>query len=683
MTLKKLWRMTAASLALTAMMGPVAASAAEKPLVEIGPKSSDTVGQYVHDDATVLTNAQKIALLQKKVKYVFVLFQENRSFDHYFGTFPGVNGLFSQPAAQTPGFYQKIVSPTGVVNTISPFKIPQSVKNTTSNTTITLYPEDTDSVDHSHTGIDISMDFNANYIAANDRYALNEEKLTTNGNGQIVSQATGSTTFANPTLTQEQKGELVMGHLDCDTIPFLWQYADRFTMFDNFRATVTGPSTPNAIAMIAGQTGVTQWALHPGESSANIGDTTLANSGGEPVTADFGPFPGSNLDLSPVKPPYNAGDENPAKPALNQTYASLPLSFMGKQINKTIKFDQNPALDLLDVQSDIATIASTDKAVNWRWYQQGYDHEPTDGSGPASHVNYIVHHEGPQYFGYIADNTEEQANLRGLGDFFTDMSNQNFPKTGGVFYVRGGYGNNDGLTPRAPSPTVKANFTGNDDHPAYSDAQISEALLADEVNAIANSPYWKDSAIIITYDETDGLYDHVQPDIRQLDPSGAPLAGGPRIPAIVISPYAVAHGIVHEESEHGSVIKFINELFKLTPLADLPDEQNAKALGQTETGQSNLEPSDGSDNALGDLTAAFDNDRLAGKAPVLPASYAIIPTADVQSLPHYGGQGCYVLNIVPTDYQNGVLIDPAPADFNPRPSTNPGTPETDATWPTN
>jgi hypothetical protein len=46
----------------------------------------------------------------------------------------------------------------------------------------------------------------------------------------------------------------------------------------------------------------------------------------------------------------------------------------------------------------------------------------------------------------------------------------------------------------------------------------------------------------------------------------------------------------------------------------------------------------------------------------------------VHSLPHYGGQGCYTLNIVPTDYVNGTLLDPAPADFNPRPSATPGIP---------
>ena len=51
----------------------------------------------------------------------------------------------------------------------------------------------------------------------------------------------------------------------------------------------------------------------------------------------------------------------------------------------------------------------------------------------------------------------------------------------------------------------------------------------------------------------------------------------------------------------------------------------------------------------------------------------------VTSLPHYGGNGCSTLNIVPTDYIGGKLIDPPPADFNPRPGTTPGTP-TSGTW---
>ena len=51
----------------------------------------------------------------------------------------------------------------------------------------------------------------------------------------------------------------------------------------------------------------------------------------------------------------------------------------------------------------------------------------------------------------------------------------------------------------------------------------------------------------------------------------------------------------------------------------------------------------------------------------------------MHTLPHYGGNGCTALNVIPTDYATGKLIDPAPADFNPRPSVTPGIP-TSATW---
>ena len=147
----------------------------------------------------------------------------------------------------------------------------------------------------------------------------------------------------------------------------------------------------------------------------------IASSGGEPIVADPGPFPGSNLDQSPIKPPYNAADSSPATPALNQTYASLPLSFMGNQIEQTIQTDQNPALDLADVQHDIQTIAGGLGPVNWGWYQEGYDTEPASAAGSAPHSSYIVHHNGPQYFGYVGDNPQVASQLHGLGDFFSDV----------------------------------------------------------------------------------------------------------------------------------------------------------------------------------------------------------------------------------------------------------------------
>jgi phospholipase C len=679
MTCQNWWKSSCSIAGVIAMLQPIVATAAITDNVTVQPRSSALVARFASNPASepMLTHAQKLALLQQHVKYVFVLFQENRSFDYHFGTFPGARGYFTQPASQTPGLVQPIVNTDGTTGTATTFLIPQTVKDVNGNT-VQIYPADTISVDHSHNGINNSLD-PVNGVYHNDRYALNEEGLTTL-NGQIVSTSTMMPPTTDPSLVQKQKAEIVLAHDDCDTIPFMWQLADRFTLFDNFYQTVIGPSTPNAIALISGQSGVTQWALHPSVGSNNTGSPVVQESGGEPVTADPGPFPGSNLDQAPIKPPYNAGDENPNTPALVQTYASLPLSFMQNQIGQIVQSDENPALDLPDVKADIQTIAGEGNApVNWGWYQEGYDHEPTDGANKASHVNYVVHHNGPQYFGYVGDNPTQLTKLHGLQDFYQDIRAGNLPSTGGVFYVRGGYGNNDGLMPVDPNPAVKAAFSGNDDHPSYSDTQISESLVADEVNAIANSPYWSQSAIIITYDETDGDYDQAQPKMRELDPEGNPLSPGPRIPAIVISPYSQAHVVSHEYGEHSSVIKFINELFNLTPLAALPDEVKGRALGKSEFNQDNLGPADGN-NAVGDLFSAFDNARLSGTMAPLTAAYAKIPPAAINILPHYGAAGgCYTLNIVPTDYVGGTLIDPAPSDFNPRPTLTPGIP-TSGTW---
>ena len=631
----------------------------------------------------------KQAVLRSKIKHVFIIFQENRSFDHYFGTFPGAAGPFSQPASQVLGFKQPIVNTDGTVGSVSPFVIPQTVK-AVNGATVPLYPADTGSIDHSETGIDNSMDVNAaTLMAANDRYALDEEGLTTNAAGQIVSTSTGLPATTPPTLAQKQMGELAVSHLDCNTIPFLWQYASAFTLFDDFHQTVIGPSTPNAIAMIAGQSGLTQWALHPGQSTGAGGKTSfglpLSNSG-VPVVADPAPFAGSNFDPAAVQPPQNVNDESPASPAITQTYASLPLSFMGNKIKQVLSADQNPTLDLADIQDDIRTIAGENlPPTNWAWYQLGYDLEPldpTNNTGGNPHYDYITHHNGPQYFGYLGDNTTVQKkHLFGQAKFYTDLAGGTLPNKG-VFYIRGGYDNIDGLKPVDPNPALAGVFPGNDDHPGYSDAQISEASVADTVNAIAASPYWKDSAIVITYDETDGLYDDHQVNIRTKDPEGNYIEAGPRIPAIVISPFSRAHVVIHQYSEHSSVIKFIDELFGLLPLADLPDEVAGRILGQSETGQSTLTPADDVIANIGDLFPAFSDARLLGLAAPLPASVAEIPAAAVHTLPHYNGAGCQALGITPVDYPNGLdaaPIDPPPADFNPRPSSNPGIP-TSGTW---
>src|SRR5208337_766927 len=95
----------------------------------------------------VLSQEELVSLIQQNIKYVFVIYQENRSFDSYFGTFPGANGLYSQPASQTAGFVQTLVNTDGSTGTISPFRIGPNE-----------YAADTDDIDHSHTRTVAKMD---------------------------------------------------------------------------------------------------------------------------------------------------------------------------------------------------------------------------------------------------------------------------------------------------------------------------------------------------------------------------------------------------------------------------------------------------------------------------------------------------------------------------------------------
>ena len=76
------------------------------------------------------------------------------------------------------------------------------------------------------------------------------------------------------------------------------------------------------------------------------------------------------------------------------------------------------------------------------------------------------------------------------------------------------------------------------------------------------------------------------------------------------------------------------------------------------------------------MFSAFDNNRLSGAAPVLPANYAQIEETLVNTFPQGGNNGCQLLHITPTDTG---LPNPVPADFNPRPSSTPGIP-TSGTW---
>ncbi|HYL26534.1 MAG TPA: alkaline phosphatase family protein, partial [Candidatus Nitrosotalea sp.] len=94
------------------------------------------------------------------------------------------------------------------------------------------------------------------------------------------------------------------------------------------------------------------------------------------------------------------------------------------------------------------------------------------------------------------------------------------------------------------------------DHPQSNDGS-GPSWVAAIVNAIGESPYWKDTAIFVTWDDWGGWYDHVPP--RLLNSYELSF----RVPLIVISPYAKTHYISHVQHEYGSMLKFAEETFGL------------------------------------------------------------------------------------------------------------------------
>ena len=378
--------------------------------------------------APVLASSEQIlALARQKVRYVFVIYQENRSFDSYFGTFPGADGFYSGLPREIPGFTQPLVNTDGTTTQISPFRIGPD-----------QYAADTDDVDHSHTRTIAKMDI-VDGVPRMDRFALTEE---------LKYSASG-----NPSLQAKQFGELTMAYEDCETVPFLWQYAKRFALYDHIFESISGPSTPGNLVIIAGQSGITQWLQHPEE-----GFTADGNTGpGVPVVNDADPLWGSPSDHSANKMPVNPKDYPGYETQYNLTFAGLPLTLAGRSIASVASADTDPAADLRDVHDDIAMLGHSGLAasVPWGWYEEGYTTEPSDDSaGPTDamgrHASYITHHNGPQYFGYVANNSHMRARLHGLNDFFAALQKQALPRGGGVFYVKGGYRNIMGIAPDEP-----------------------------------------------------------------------------------------------------------------------------------------------------------------------------------------------------------------------------------------
>ncbi len=321
---------------------------------------------------------------------------------------------------------------------------------------------------------------------------------------------------------------LVMGYYDGNTVTALWNYAQHFAMSDNFFSTTFGPSTLGHLNLISGQTN------------------------GAVVTRDAGT---ANNALT------QGSVTNDILPAFEDCVASTA---------NTIAMSSLNVGDLLNK-----------KGVTWGWFQGGFapSSRNPDGTavcatqhtqfdGTASAADYIANHNPFQYYKSTANphhmpatSTEmigqmDQANHQyDMADFFRALNAGNLPS---VSFLK--------------APAFE------DGHAMYSNPLDEQTFLVNTINALQDSPFWGDTAVIIAYDDSDGLYDHVMPPVvngsatpaDSLSGDGAcgtQAAGSPggrcgygqRLPLMVISALAKANYVDHSLADQSSILRLIED----------------------------------------------------------------------------------------------------------------------------
>lgn len=186
-------------------------------------------------------------------------------------------------------------------------------------------------------------------------------------------------------------------------------------------------------------------------------------------------------------------------------------------------------------------------ALDWAWYSGGWDDAmayaegrpvPDGGLAPATE-EFQYHHQPFVYFAEFADRTEaRKAHLKDEKEFFVAAASGTLPA---VSFVK---------------PVGIDN-----EHPGYADVLDGDKHLLSLIEAVKCSPNWKDTAIIVTYDEHGGFWDHVPP--RVIDAFGP----GLRVPTLVISPFAKKGGYVdHTMYDTTSILATIEKRWNLAPL---------------------------------------------------------------------------------------------------------------------
>jgi phospholipase C len=367
-----------------------------------------------------------------------------------------------------------------------------------------------------------------------DHDYLHEQQAMNHG---LMDKFVEFTDVSDPTCDDGIGRGLVMGYYDGNTVTAFWNYAQHFAMSDNFYNTVFGPSTPGALNLIAGQTHPATVVRQPVTESDVIDDTIVGD-----------PRPGFDDCVPASRGTVSMGGQNVG--------------------------------DLLNARD-----------ITWGWFQGGFAPSSRNPDGTpncdTSHLNiagatvtdYIPHHEPFQYYAGHANQSHLPASsVSMIGR--TDQANHQYDLAD--FWSAVDAGNQ----PRVSFLKAAAYQDG---HAGYSDPLDEQAFLVETINRLQRLPQWRHTAVIITYDDSDGWYDHAMPPILSQSQTsrdgltGPGLCGtapekfggrcglGPRLPFLLVSPWAKKNFVDHSTTDQSSVLRFIEDNWRLGRLEGSSD----------------------------------------------------------------------------------------------------------------
>jgi phospholipase C len=514
------------------------------------------------------------------IKHLVVIFDENISFDHYFGTYPFAQNLKGEPPFHarpgTPtvnGLYNQVgpSGPTGPLLTHNPNGARANPVRLGHNLPLTC--------DQDH-------DYTAEQLAA-DRGAEDAYPANTGGN-LTLKQCLKGFDFppGTPEVPPAGKGstKAVMSYYDGNTVTGLWNYAQHFAMSDNNYGTTFGPSTPGALNVTAAQT----YGAICGPSSAVINASTCTAPRGlntsNPVK--------SNIKAGPPKPAGTGTTYSDADPTYD-ICSYLPSSDGG---------DGGTPAGTITMGGNNIGVSLTKARVTWGWFQGGFDDGfvPGQGTPPTTaqicsqtHNNvggsavtdYSPHHEPFEYYASTANPMHKPpTSVAMVGR--TDQANHQYDTADFFAAAKAGH---------LPAVSYLKAPKYQDAHAGYSDPLDEQTWLVNTINQLQSLPTWRSTAVVITYDDSDGWYDHVLgPVITQsqtsldaltakgfcgrklaqvpVNSAGQPEQGrcgvGPRLPFLVISAWARPNWVDNTFIDQSSVVKFIEYNWKLPSLGN-------------------------------------------------------------------------------------------------------------------